>query len=70
MAQKHGTKDSCTSLRRDSLQWHKESEMHKAALELDYTRLASEQSGGIRQAFASHVALQRKALIGALHLMY
>ena len=40
--------------------------MHKEVLELESTRLPSEPSGGIRQAFAGRVALQRKAL----HLMY
>ena len=37
---------------------------------LEATRLASERNGGVRQAFASHVVIQRKALIGALHLLY
>jgi hypothetical protein len=44
--------------------------MHKDALQRESTRLASKQSGGIRQAFATRVVVQRKALIGALHLMY
>ena len=43
--------------------------MHKEA-RLEATRLASERDGGIRQIFASGVVLQRKALIGALHLLY
>lgn len=32
--------------------------------------MASERDGGVRQAFASRVVLQQKALIGALHLLY
>ena len=44
--------------------------MHKEAQQLEATRLASERDGGVRQAFASRVVLQRKALIGALHLLY
>ena len=44
--------------------------MHKEALEQETTRLASERDGGIRQAFSSEVQLQRKAITGALHLLY
>ena len=44
--------------------------MHKEAQQLEATRLASERDGGIRQAFASRVVVQQKALIGALHLLY
>ena len=43
---------------------------HKQAEELEAARLASQQNGGIRQAFSARVALKRKALIGALHPMY
>ena len=57
------------SLRRDVLQRHKESSMHKEALEQGNTRLASERDGGIRQAFSSQVQLQRKDITGALHLL-
>lgn len=44
--------------------------MHKEALELESTRLASERSEGIRQTYASRVVQQRKALIGALRVIY
>ena len=44
--------------------------MHKEAEELEATRLASQKDGGLRQAFSSRVMIQRKALIGALNLMY
>ena len=56
----------CTSLRRDALQRHKESEMQKASQEREATRLASERDGGVRQAFSNRVMIQRKAVIGAL----
>ena len=52
------------------LQHHKDSTMHKAAQQLEATRLVSERDGGIRQAFSSRVVVQRKALIGAFHLLY
>jgi hypothetical protein len=32
--------------------------------------LASERDGGIRRAFSSRVLVHRKAIIGALHLLY
>jgi hypothetical protein len=64
------TDKPCTSLRRDVLQRHRESAKHKEAQKLEATRLASERDGGVRQAFASRVVLQRKALIGAFHLLY
>ena len=60
----------CTSLRRDALQRHKESEMHKASQEREATRLGSERDGGVSQAFSNRVMIQRKALIGALYLVY
>ena len=44
--------------------------MHKEAEELEATRLASQKDGGIRQAFFAQIMVQRKALIGALNLMY
>ena len=44
--------------------------MHKEAEELKAARLASQKDGGIRQAFSSRIMVQRKALIGALKLMY
>lgn len=80
VCKRHGTKQRnsvgtwtdqpCASLRRDVLQRHKDSAMHKSAQQLEATRLASERDGGIRQAFCSRVVVQRKALIGALHLLY
>ena len=52
------------------MQRHKDSKMHKEAEELETTRLASRKDGGIRQAFSSRITVQRKALIGALKLLY
>ena len=71
-AREHGQRSLADSglLRRDIIQRHKDSKMHKEAEELEATRLASQKDGGLRQAFSSRVMLQRKALIGALNLMY
>ena len=60
----------CKNLRRDVLQRHRESSMHREAQELESTRLASERDGGIRQAFSSRVLVHRKAIIGTFHLLY
>ena len=64
------TDKRCNLLRRDIIQCHKDSKMHKEAEELEAARLASQKDGGIRQAFSSRIMIQRKALIGALKLMY
>ena len=64
------TDQPCASLRRDALRRRKDSTMHKAAQQLEAIRLAFERDGGIRQAFSSCVVVKRKALIGALHLLY
>ncbi len=60
----------CTLLRRDILQRHKRSLMHKEAEEMEATRLASKKDGGIRQVMSARVLAQRKAIIGALQMMY
>ena len=80
LCQRHGTKQRsrtgtwtnkpCTYLRKDVLQRHKTSQMHKDAEVLKVQRLASQRDGGIAQAFSAHVLINRKALIGALKMMY
>ena len=64
------TDKPCTQLRKDVLQRHSQTTMHKEAQQLEATRLASERDGGIRQAFSCRVVAQRKALIGAFQLLY
>lgn len=44
--------------------------MHKDAEQHEAQRLASQRDGGIIQAFSVRVSLNRKALIGALKMMY
>ena len=60
------TDKPCSLLRKDVLKRHKLSNMHKEAEELETVRLASQQDGGIRQAFSARVI----ALVGALKMMY
>ncbi len=60
----------CTLLRRDILQRHKRSLMHKEAEEMEATRLASKKDGGISQVMSVRVLARRKAIIGAFQMMY
>ena len=64
------TEKPCTLLRKDTLQQHKASSMHKEAEELESYRVASQRDGGIVSAFSSTVSSQRKALVGAMKLLY
>ena len=64
------TEKPCTLLRKDLLQRHKTSSMHKEAEQRETARQASQRDGGIRQAFSARIMVQRKALIGALQLVY
>ena len=52
-----------TSSGKDTIQRHRSSQ-------LEGTRLSAERDGGIRQVFSTQVVLNRKALIGALRIMY
>lgn len=64
------TEKPCTLLRKDMLQCHHTSAMHKEAEQLETARLSSPRDGGIRQAFSARIMLQRNALVGALKLLY
>ena len=80
ICQRHGTKQRnragtwtdkpCTYLRKDMLHRHKASKMHQDAEACEADRLASQSDGGIVQAFSARVMMNRKALIGALRIMY
>ena len=52
------------------IQRHADSSMHKEALDHDSTRLSVLRHGGIQQAFQRQVSVQRKALVGALKIVY
>ena len=62
------TENPCKLLRKDMIQRHRSSPMHKE--ELEGTRLSAERDGGIRQVFSTQVVLNRKVLIGAMIIMY
>ena len=64
------TDKPCTHLRKDMLQRHQGSDMHRRAEEMETTRLASLRDGGIVRAFSARVSVQRKALVGALRIVY
>ena len=52
------------------LQRHKTSKMHQEAVTREVDRLASQCNGSIVQAFPACVMMNRKALLGALQMMY
>ena len=60
----------CISLRKDVLARHADSRMHKSALWQEHERLASEQGGGIVQAFSEAASVERKAALGAMKCLY
>lgn len=60
----------CTVLRKDMIDRHSQSAMHKEALEREATRLSVKRHGGIQQAFQRQVCVQRRALVGALKIVY
>ena len=60
----------CSVLRKDMIQRHADSAMHKEAVEREATMLSVERHGGIQQAFQRQISVQRKALIGALKIVY
>ena len=49
------TDKPCSQLRKDVLQRHSQTTMHKEAQQLEATRLASERDGWIREVFSSQV---------------
>ena len=57
-------------LRKDMLERHEKSVMHRDAKECETTRMASQCNGGIRQAFSQRVIFQRKALTRDLKMIY
>ena len=64
------TETPCISLRKDSVRRHSKCEQHKLAEQLEATRLASQRDGGIPQLLQSQLALQRKAVKGAMQYLY
>ena len=60
----------CVSLRKDVLARHADSSMHKSAMMQEHDRLASQQGGGIEQAFSKAISIEKKAALGAMKCLY
>ena len=60
----------CISLRKDVLARHADSRMHTSAVRQEHERLASEQGGGIVQAFSEAASVEWKAALGAIKCLY
>ena len=60
----------CTSLRKDCIECLKRSEVHARSAELELNREQAVRDGGLMMAFQQQVAAQRKAVIGALKVVY
>ena len=64
------TTSPCTSLRKDCIEHHSNSEVHARSAELELNREQAVRDGGIVMAFQQQVVAQRKAVIGALKVVY
>ena len=60
----------CTVLGKDMINGHGQSNMHKETMECETIRLTIERNGGIQQAFQRQICVQRRALVGALKIVY
>ena len=61
---------TCVSLRKDVLARHADSSMHKSAMMQEHDRLASQQGGGIEQAFSKAISIEKTAALGAMKCLY
>ncbi|XP_056450419.1 SCAN domain-containing protein 3-like isoform X3 [Gadus chalcogrammus] len=64
------SKIPCTSLRVDKVGDHAKSQQHVRAQAKENNRIAAEVNGGIRQAMANTVSLNREAVKAALKVVY
>ena len=60
----------CTSLRKDCIERHARSETHIRCAESELMREQALRDGGLQMAFQQQVIAQRKAVIGALKVVY
>ena len=60
----------CVSLRKDVLARHANSSMHKSTMMQEHDRLASQQGGGIEQAFSEAMSIEKKAALGTMKCLY
>ena len=64
------SKKLCTTLRKDAVRRHSKSAMHAEAVTQEDARIASQASGGIKQALESQLELRKHAVIGAMKSIY
>ena len=64
------TKKPCSCIRRDVVERHSKSAMHKEAVEKEALLRQSARDGGIARALEKQVSAQRKAVVGAMKVLY
>ena len=64
------TTSPCMSLCKDCIERHKKSEVYARSVDLELHREQAVREGGIMMAFQQQVVAQRKAVIGALKVVY
>ena len=60
----------CYYLQKHMLERHQQSKMNLEAQFIEHTRQSAQHHGGIQKAFTSRIKLQRKAVVGALKVVY
>ena len=64
------TKKPCSCIRRDIIDRHSKSAMHREAVEKEVLLKQSARDGGIARAFEKQVTAQRNAVVGAMKVVY
>ena len=64
------SKKLCTTLHKDAVRRHSKSAMHAEAVTQKDARIASQASGGIKQALDSQLELRKHGVIGAMKSIY
>ena len=64
------TKKPCSCIRRDIIDRHSKSAMHREAVEKEVLLKQSARDGGIARAFEKRVTAQRNAVVGAMKVVY
>ena len=64
------TTKPCTYIRRDIIERHSNSAMHREAVEKETLLKQSRRDGGIARAFEKQITMQRKAVVGAMKIIY
>ena len=64
------TTKPCTCIRKDVIARHSKSAMHREAIEKEMLYRQSSRDGGITRAFDRQVTAQRRAVVGAMKIIY